>query len=245
MKSRKLLVIGLLVFIGLLVNSPIWGQSPSPEASPAAEEEELDESKEYIREEVKKRVQAARAGQKRAFVGEIADITNTTLVLDTGRGEKQVRAGEETTIIGLERKEIEFEDLEIGSFTIAMGYLEETGILDARRIVIDKKPKIPDRLVAFGEVTDESSEEKILTVKHPQKGTVYMVEVTGTTEITSKVGDEIETIKYEEINVDDLLVAVGTPTEGKENFITAKLIHIFLSRAAGQGEATPSAETED
>lgn len=234
---KKLLIINCwLLVIGLLINSPTWGQSPTPTP---------DEKVQEIREAVKEMVTETRKGQKRAFVGEIIDITNTTLSLDTQQGEKQARAGEETTIIGLSKKEIEFEDLELGSFAIVMGYLEETGILDVRRIVIDKKPEAPAREVAFGEVIDASTEEKILTVKHPKKGTVYSVEATGTTTITKKGEEEKEKIKFGDIEIGDFLVTIGTPSEENENFITAKLIHIFLSQTLGQEEATPSPGSEE
>lgn len=237
--ARFLLVISyLLLVIGLLVNSPVWGQSePTATVDPA------------IQQKVEERIQrvlTVHAGKKQAFVGEITDITNTTLVLDTGRGEKQAKAGDETIIIGLGKKEIEFKDLEIGSFAITMGYLEETGILDTRRIVIDKKPKVPTRLVAFGEVTDKSSEgEKILTVEHPKKGTVYEVDATKASKITKKIEGKIEQITFEAIEKGDRLVAIGTPSEEKENSLTAKIIHVIPGKAVGQEEATPSAETGD
>lgn len=231
--STLLVLFSLLVTGYWLLVTKIVAQSPTPTP---------DEKVEEIREAVRERVQETRADQKKAFVGEISEITDSTLALETHLGENQVRAGEETIIIGLEKDEIDFEDLEIGSFAIAMGYIEETGILDARRIVIDQKPKVAARLIAFGEVTDKSSEEKILTVKHPQKGTVYMVEVTEKTEITTKVEGEIETIKYEEINVGDFLAAVGTPAEENENSLTAKIIHVISSLAEGLEKATPTPE---
>lgn len=207
------------------------GQSPTPTSGEDVQE---------IREAVKEKVQAARAGQKRAFVGEITDI-NTTIILNTRQGEKQVRVSDETTIIGSGRKEIGVEDLEIGTFAIAMGYLEETDILDARRIVIIEEPKVPARLVAFGKVDDISSVEKILSVKHPKKGTVYEVEVISTTKITKKIEGEMETAKYEDIEIGDRLVAIGTPSE-ENNFLTAKLIHVIPGLAVGQEEATPTSE---
>jgi len=126
-------------------------QSPTP-----TPDEKVQEIREAVKEKVQETLAEAEEGQKRAFVGEITDITDTTLVLDTRQGEKQVKIGEETKIINLARKEIELEDLEIGSFAIAMGYLEEAGMLDGRRIVIIKKPEFPARMVVFGKLTNKS-----------------------------------------------------------------------------------------
>lgn len=225
------LVLGICLVLGAwCLVIPARGQSPSPEASPAAEEEMPDEKikgvRDWAKEKAREMIEEAKKGSKKAFVGRISEITNTTLVIDTYQERKQVKTSEETKIIGLGRKEIKFEDLEIGSFAITMGYLEETGILDARRVVISKKPTVPARLVAFGKVTDKSTEEKVLTVKHPSKGTIWTVEVTGTTKITKKIEEKVEKIKFDQIEFDDHLVAIGVPDK-EENFLTAKLIHII------------------
>lgn len=234
---RKLLAISnLLLVIGLLLNSPVGAQFPSPEASPAGEEvidEKIKDVRDWAKEKAREMIEEAKKGRKKAFVGKISEIANTNLVIDTHLGEKQAKTDEETKIIGLGKKEIEFEDLEIGSFVIAMGYLEETGVLNARRIVISKRPKVPARLVAFGKVTDKSPEEEVLTVKHPSKGTIWTVEVRGTTKITKKIEvlpaggqEKVEKIKFDQIELGDRLVAIGVPDK-EENFLIAKLIHII------------------
>lgn len=233
MKTKLFPIIVLTLLTTGLVFSPVQGQ----EASPGAEED-LEEKVQSIRDAVKEKVQEKlEEAKKRAFVGEMTEISNSTLTLKIREGEKQIKVNEEATIIDLERKEIELGDLEIGSFLIAMGYVEETGILDARRLVVTEKPEGLPQTVAFGEVTDKSTEENVLTVKHPRKGTVWSVEVLKKTTITKKGEDKPEELDFDEIEVGDRVVAIGE-TDTKENFITAKIIQVIIS-------ASPTPEPEE
>lgn len=235
---KKLLVISnLLLVIGLVVNSPVvWGQSPTPEATSPA----VQQIREKVKEIVREKIEEVKKGQIRAFVGEISKISNLNITTTNPRGEKQIRVSEETKIIGKGRKEIKLEDLEIGNFILAMGYLGDNGVLEARRIVVAEKPKLPARAVAFGKVTDISTtEEKILTVKNEKKGITYTVVVTDKTIITKKGETKIEKVNFSAIEKGDRIVAIGTPTENEKKVITAKIIHVIPGKAKGQ-EVTPT-----
>ena len=202
------------------LSAPVQGQDNEDSL-----EGKVKDIRDAVKEKVQERLDEVQKGQKRAFVGEVSDLTNHTLILTVRQEEKQVRVSDEATIINLKRQEIDFEDIEIGSHVIAMGYLEENGILDGRRIVVTEKPTPPVQRVAFGEMTDKSTEENVLTVKHPKKETVWSVEVTSKTRVTKKEDEEMETIKFDEIEIGDHLVAIGSP-DTEENFIVAKLIHV-------------------
>jgi len=243
--QNKILISLLIVFnfsLYLLASAPLaLSQSPTPESSPAAKKTidlKVQGARNWAKQKAREMIEKVRKGQKRAYVGEVLKISNSTIVLKTRLGEKQIEVDDQTTFIGTGRREIEFQDLEIGSFAIAMGYPEENGILKARRVVVIKKPKFPARIVAFGRVTDQSSEEKIITVKHPKKGTLWSVEVTNQTRITKKIDGQLKKIKFEQITIGDRLVAVGVP-DTEENFLTAKLIHIIPGSPAPATKPTP------
>lgn len=245
MKKNKLLVISnLLLVIGLLVVNSVLAQSPTPEPTPTVKEE-IQEIRDAVKEKVRERIEAARAGQKQAFVGELTEIFNDTLVLDTRLGERRAQVATDAAIISFGKK-IKFEGLEIGSFVISMGYMREDKMLDARRVVVTKKPEdTPKRLVAFGNVTEIDEDAGTVSVEHPKKGTAWTVETTTRTRITKKTEEGIEEVDFKDIVLGDRLVAIGTPVEGEENTLTAKLIHIIPGLAVGQEESTPSEETED
>jgi hypothetical protein len=233
MKSKKLLVIScLFLVIGLLLTAKAIAQSP--EATPTANEEVQE-----IREAVKEKVEAAKAGQKRALVGELTEIFNNTLVLDTRLGERRAQVATDAAIIS-EGDEIKFGNLEIGSSLICMGYLRPDEILDARRVVVEEEEKAStERTIVYGEVTDIDEEEEIISVKFLKDDTTWEVEVTSKTEITKKVEGEIEEADFDDISIGDRLVAIGTKV-AKENMLTATLIYDIASFTEQLEEASPT-----
>lgn len=237
--STTLVFFSLIVASSFILAMKIAAQSPTPEISPTAEEvsdDKVQGIREAVKEKVREKLEEVQKGQKRAFVGEIKKASDNSLTLMALQGEKQVTVSEETTIIDKDRKEIELDALEVGDYLIAMGYLEETDVLSAVRIVVTNELKVPDREVAFGEVTDISAEEKILTVKNQKKGTIYTVETTATTKITKKIEGKVQEVKFADINEGDRLVAIGKATENEETIISAKIIHIIPGQAIGLTE---------
>lgn len=246
--KKKFIIYVLLVTCYLLhvtmarAVSPSPLPSPTPQSSPAAEEEieeKIKEIREAVKEKVREKIEEVKSGIPRAYVGEITQIGESEFSIETRKETVQVKVTSETKIIGKGKQTLELKDLKIGDFCIAMGYLGENGTLEAKRIVIATKPKPPVREVVFGRVTDISSEEKILTVKNEKKGLTYTVVVTDKTIITKKTDMKVEKVKFSAIEINDRVVAIGTPTENEEKLITAKIIHVIPGRAVGQQKPTP------
>ncbi len=224
-RTSQFLLTALLAGIMLTVLSrqltlPASGQTPSGEPT-------IDPD---IQEKVEERLQKVLTAQtepKRAFYGKITDI-NSVLELQTSQGSNQVKIDTETTIIDQAKKEIEKADLEIDSYVIAMGYLDESGVLNAKRVLVTQpKPRLPDLQVIFGEVTDKSSDEKIFTVKNFNQGAVYQVEVTTKSKLSQKVEGEIETITFDDLKIGDKLVTIGTASEQDSHSLSAKTIYVL------------------
>ncbi len=241
MKSKKLLVVScLLLVIGLLPRVTAIAQSP--EATPITNEE-VEEIREAVKEKVREKVEAAKTGEKRALVGELTEIFNNTLVLDTRSGEQRAQVATDAAIIS-EGEDIEFDALEIGSFLICMGYLRSDEILDARRVVVEEEEEAPlERVIAYGEVAEIDEEEETITVKPLREDASWMIKITNKTEITQKIEGEIEEIDFDDISVGDRLVAIGTLVEGEENTITATLIFKITRQAEEVEEAEEPSPT--
>jgi hypothetical protein len=237
---KKLLVIGVLVFIGTywyLFSPKASAQSPTPQATSPA----VQQLREKVKEIVREKIEEVKMGQKRAFFGEISKISGSVITITNPRGERQIKVSEDTKIISKGRKEIKLENLKIGNFIIAMGYLGNNNVLEAKRIVVAEKPKLPAREVAFGKVTDISTEEKILTVKNEKKDITYTVVVTEKTIITKKGEIRIERVNFSAIEKGNRVVAIGTPSENETKLITAKIIHVIPGKAIGlEKEITPT-----
>jgi len=211
--------------------------SPTPEATDSAVQEIRDKVKEIVRE----KLDETQKGQRRAFVGEITNISDLQLTLQTNQGDKQLNIATDAALIGKGSKKITMKDLKTGLFAITMGFMEENDVLGVRRLVVSEKPKTASKEIAFGKVTDISTEEKILTVKNEKKGIIYTVEINDKTTITKKVDDKIQKIKFAVIENSDWVVAIGTTTENEHKLITAKIVHVIpgLSTVTPSPEITP------
>lgn len=233
MKKFTICLILTICFL-FFVNRVIAQSSPEPSPSPT------DEVTQKVQERMEKVLESAEEKSKRAYVGTLKSISNSTLTIETRLGDFQIKVVTDAVILNQKREEIELGDLELGSKIIAMGFLNEQNVLEVKRILVIEKFQTPAVEVAFGIVTDISKDEKVLTVKHPKKQTIYMVEVTNNTKITKKVEGKIQTVKFSDIKENDRLVAIGKPGLNEEKIITAKLIHVIPGKAVGQQSPSPT-----
>lgn len=219
----KIFSVFVLLTIGcLLSTTPARARAASPSATPSeSTPSAVQELREKVKEIVRQKIDEVKKGQKRAYFGEITKIDGNMITIFTPTNRKrQVKVSEETKIV-------KADGLKVGDFIIAMGYLTDDEVLEAKRIVVAAKPKVLSRQVAVGKVTDISAEEKILTVRNEKKDLTYTVLVVGNTTITKKVGTKIQKVNFDKIEKDDRLVAIGTLKENGEKILTAKLIHII------------------
>jgi hypothetical protein len=169
-KLRVLFVFLLLNTGYLILTTNVRAISPtaSPSAQPTTTE---DEKVKEIRDAIKEKVNEIKEKiEKRAYVGTINQITDSTFSVDNFRGKQRVRLTEETTIVGLNKKEIKPKELALEDKVIAMGTLGDNEILEAKRVLVVPKPKSPSakRLVFFGQITKVDSKSSILTLVDPK-----------------------------------------------------------------------------
>ncbi len=232
---KKIIVLLLAFSLISLVPLGVLAQD-NEEPSPSPDDERI---KQKVEERIEKVLSSAEEEQKRALVGTLKSVTNSTLTIETQAGDFQAKIASEATILNENRKEIEIDDLKIGSNIIAMGFFDDQDVLDAKRVVMTEEFQIPETDSVFGLVTDISQEEKVLTIKHPKTQTVYMVDIGTKTKITKRVKGEVKEISFSEIEENDLLVVIGKPEENEEKIITANLIHV-ISGEIEEEEVSPS-----
>jgi len=242
----------LCIFISLLLcilvqrGTPAWAKT-QPEraividevASPTGElKEKVQEIRQLVREKVQEKLAEIKNRQeKRAYVGKISAIENTTITLESKKGAKKVLVNEETTIVGALRKTLKLADLKVGDAIIAMGTIGEDGAMTAKRIVVipqsltaPTSPKI--RRAVFGRVKEIDRVNQILTLVHPKKEQV-------TFRIKVPKDPKAPKVDFSQIAVGDRLVAVGTWDEAGQ-ILTAKIIHIVPGKALGLEKPSPT-----
>ena len=227
-------------------------QTPSPE--PVEEEDEISPE---IKEKVQERIEAIKetGSRKAAYFGTLTDVSNSTLTIESVKGERKIQADEEADFIGEKGQVIDLEDLEIDDFIIALGYIETDGLLLGKRVtVLSEEPEPAEsREAVYGEVADVSSEEEVISLSSLKDEIVYEIEITSKTTIEKKVGEKIEEIEFEEIEIGNRLAAVGIK-ENENGTITASVIYLIPAETGVEEEeeeitptpkATPTPEVEE
>jgi len=223
----------ILVFLGLVANCFLWGRSVL-----AQEESTKSSGEDLIRREVEAIVRDAQESSseselevKRAFCGNLKsrDLEANTLVVETNGTDKTITYDDETVFLGISRDKIEAEDLELGSFVVAMGYVNRLSLksLTAKRVVVQETPVPIVRQSFFGEIDDISEEEKVFVLVPPEGKEVLEVIVDEAT-IKKREDGEVEKVQFSDIAKGDKVVLVGEKDKN-DNRIEAVLIYILSS----------------
>ncbi len=239
-----LFVLGIFsLFLTNFVIADEEGITPTPETT--ADEENVKAIREEVQKKVKGILEEKEQGKKRGFGGEITDIGDLTLTLETNEGEKEIKVATDAAIFGQSGKKIKFEDLKKNLFVIAMGYINEEAKLETTRLVVDEKPKPTGKQAIVGKITDISSEEKVITIKNERKEIIYTVEITSKTRLTRKTKEgKASKAKFTDFEKNDRLVVIGEPTENEHKIITASVI-LAIAEREEEKTSTPSSFTTE
>lgn len=190
---------------------------------------------EEIKENIKDRLEKAikekdvKVRLKRAWVGTLQSIANHTLTIDTREGPKLASISAESTFVRLpKRAEVTAEDLEIGSYTIVMGYLDGNQVLSARRVVVQSEPPVTTKRQShFATSLEYDSAGESITANLSSRETITL-EVEEDTELSTAIDSQIK-----EAEIDDLrkaqraIIIVKTEKEDEEETTTILRIHIL------------------
>ena len=220
MNKTRIIIFYLLFFI---FYSPVMAATPtaSPSAtiapaSPSAiqggptgpEEEKVLEIRQAIKDqltEIKEKI------EKKAYVGNILEITDSTLTLTNFRGKQRVRIIDDTVIVGTNKKEILTKDLALDDKIIALGEPDANETLEAQRITVIAPPKtIPaKKLIFYGTITEANSKTFTLSFQ------TFQVKIDKTSYLVNQKDQKV-VLKFSDFKVGQKMIIVYPETaEGK------------------------------
>jgi len=220
---RRKLTLQLLVLCLALVLSSNFSTVYAADATPSANvKEKLEALKQEIaskaaklKSEINKRL------QNKAYVGVIKSKSENTLTLASRSGTKVVNINQDTVY---EPKITKANPLKEESSIAALGDVDETGVLTARKIVIISPPKIPtpEKTFVWGQVLTISDD--LITIKDRSGKNVAISDKTDVP-----------------VKEDQFIIATGIVN--KNNILEAKFIYILDKSLikAKPTEATKSA----
>lgn len=237
MTKHLYIILYLVTCILFLTVSPV---SAVTTASAAAATSGAEIDPETIKENIKKRIeqvikQDGESEQKKvAYIGTLSSVTTNSFSLETTQGSvRQASSSATTTYVDLSRnKEMKFEEVSIGDYIAAMGYLrEDSKVLDARRVLVLKNP--PDSPVyksAYGKITKIDLKKNILTLTDVKTGQETNYALTTKTAYTAMDNaSHKSTITNKDINTDNLVLLTIIPAKTSSD--TAKVVSLLTKKS--------------
>ena len=132
------------------------------------DEEELNQATESASDDVRSKVQErVKEIQKNSvfFLGTVTDISEGSFQLKLPSGEIEQVATDQDTDFASEtatKKTIEEEDVAIGDFILAMGFTNDSDVLEAKRIVVISEPEETDNKALLGTIVSIDTRELVL-----------------------------------------------------------------------------------
>lgn len=188
--------------------------------SPTISEEEVKESlrdrlKRAIDEKSDEAQQTLSKRQRRALVGTLKDLTDSTLTLTIKTRETRFAAISDDTAFVKKGKTVTANDAALGDYLIVMGYPGERDILDARRVVITDGPTSRDtERVALGTVLKAKPKLKTFELTVPRPAEL------GGPEVLSVSLPKKTTLDISEIADGNTLIVVGTQVDKNKPSLT-------------------------
>jgi hypothetical protein len=148
----------------------------------------VSEKKEQIKEVV-----TELATQKRGFVGEVTRVAEDAMSIKTLKTTEIVSLDERTTFKE-GSQEISTNDIEVGSWVVVMGLVNEQSFLPVRVLVSDETLRPLDHVIELGAITDIDNSGVILA---PRSGESQI-------EFSFTKNTSLEDLNGEEIDLDDI-----------------------------------------
>jgi hypothetical protein len=189
-----------------------------------SETDATDEA-EILKEKVEEKIEKA-ANVSQAYIGTITDIVESSIQIKSSDDEiKQISINqEEASLVKVNKttKNIEFSDVAIGDFIIAMGYLKENnGVLEAKRIVVSDPFDFKDKLAIKGTIKEINKENLLIETFNNIE---ISVDMDSKVDLTIQKGDEVKDIRFNQFNVRDSVIVVGISTS--DTSMEARRVHV-------------------
>jgi len=228
---------------GVLAQSP----TPTPSVSPTPVEEDVlpevkDKIKQRLEETVGQSVDKVKGlveeelanRKKRAFFGQLKNLAADTLTIESNENIYQASFSDQTNFVKLPgRTSLTADDLTIGDFMIAMGFLNDNDVLETRRVVVSSKPDpAPARQLFWGEIREIDEEtivfddqeiellsEEMLKIKNVEEPSLEKVELGDKIYVLASIDNDGKIKKVKKIfvvPVKDPLEIQTTPIQNEE-----------------------------
>ncbi|KKS77698.1 MAG: hypothetical protein UV74_C0013G0116 [Candidatus Woesebacteria bacterium GW2011_GWB1_43_14] len=162
-----------------------------------------------------------------SLIGTVTDLSESTIQIKTLSGEiEQISVNkDETTYANIMKssREIEFTDLALGDFIVAIGKSNGNDIIEAQRILVTTALSESTIRAVWGEVKTYNTKEFIIK---DIGGNDWSIDAKGGVEVTKLVEDEFKKAKLTSLKEGDTIIVIG---EFDKEEIDANQIHLVTN----------------
>lgn len=228
MKNKAILILSIISLL-LILPSPIWSQEDSTSSA------NIDS--ELIKENVKRRIQEVVKGegsiQKEpvAITGKLLSVANSTLTIDGREGPQLASISAQTTFAKLPGSTpIEFEDISIDDYIVALGFVNGSDVLDTKRIITQKTiPQPSSNQTVFGKISSFDSSTDMFTITNliSNETNNFIIGEKSDINIQVDLDQSIPFDPRDDLPQNSYALVIFTPVENENQVIVDMLIKEF------------------
>lgn len=222
-KKFQILIILSFIICNLTLLSPVYAIESSSSASMSADLKiKLKALQDQIASKASQlKAEVSESLKNKAYVGAIKSKSDTSLTVATRSGSKIITVNEFTqySITGKNiPKKPNLKNLEADDYIAALGDIDETGVLTARKIIKVTQDKEEEKQVIFGQAI--TLKNSTITIQN-KDGQSTTLSVDDNTSFTSPKGESLD---LSDIPLNKTLVAVGLRAKGE--VLKARFIYL-------------------
>lgn len=227
----------MYLFLLLLISlfSPTY--SFSQEATVVPTKAPNKEVLEMVQQKVKDMLQqttnqtSATSTGPKSIIGTISQIETSQIIVSYKNESKNITLTEETVFIDIKRNKTKVENIKAGQDILAMGYLNQYGNFEAKRIVvIDLKIIENKNEIILGKIVDISQSSPVfILIPIKNKDTQYQIKTDSKTEIFDKDNNKLTINKLK--SGQKIVVIIQPDPKIAKTFYVSKIITLDTATA--------------
>ena len=234
-----------LLFTRLI--QPIHGveitPTPTPTSNAPVDNKNIQKIREVVQQKVKEKLAAitSTSTNKKAYIGIIDKITSNNITISHLDQEQQLTVDQDTVFIDTKRNKTTLEKITPGQAVLAMGYLNESQILETKRlIIVDADSLESKKHTVVGKIVDISSSSPIFVlIPSDNKNTQYQIKTDTKTQTVLKNKTKL---KISDLSNGQKVIVIFSPTsENSKTYYAHKIIQLS---SATPTDTIPTPEPE-
>lgn len=229
----------LLLFLSFIFPTTSFSQVATVTPTKAPNKEVL----EMVQQKVKDMLQQSGIGSTtspipKALIGTITQIDNSQITISYKNESKTMTITEETIFIDAKRNKTKLANIKAGQDILSMGYLDQYGNFESKRIVIiDLKTIENKNEIVLGKIVDISQSSSIFVlIPIKNKETQYQIKTDSKTEILDKDNNKLTIDKLK--SGQKIVVIIQPDAKMAKTFYVSKII--TLDSTTAQVPETPT-----